>query len=63
MIYTEVLMTIDIRRSLCYYKNVMNAHPNVPMVQNQEKSELEKFTLFYEHTPDTRPKTRQTNGK
>lgn len=36
----------------------MNKHPNVPMVQNQEKSELEKFTIFYEHTADNRPKNR-----
>lgn len=35
----------------------MNKHNLVPMVQNQEKSELEKFTLFYEHTSDNRPKT------
>jgi len=32
----------------------MNKRPLVPMVQNQEKSELEKFTLFYEHTTDNR---------
>lgn len=34
----------------------MNNHPLVPMVQKQERSELEKFTLFYEHVADTRPK-------
>lgn len=36
----------------------MNNHPLVPMVQKQEKSELEKFTLFYEHTTDGRPKNK-----
>lgn len=36
----------------------MDKHQLVPMVQNQEKSELEKFTLFYEHTTDNRPKNR-----
>lgn len=41
----------------------MNNHPNVPMVQKQQKSELEKFTLFYEHTADTRPKSRSPSKK
>lgn len=36
----------------------MNKHPLVPMVQNQEKSELEKFNLFYEHTTDNQLKNR-----
>jgi hypothetical protein len=39
----------------------MKNHPLVPMVQKQEKSELEKFTLFYEHVADTRPKNRASN--
>lgn len=34
----------------------MEKHMLVPMVQNKEKSELEKFTLFYEHVTDNRSK-------
>jgi hypothetical protein len=33
-------------------------HPNVPMVQNQEKSELEKFTLYYEQHATPQRKSR-----
>lgn len=38
--------------------NNTNNHQYVPMVQKQEKSELEKFTVFYEHTADSRPKNK-----
>lgn len=50
---------IDKTNCSCYIKNVMNTqHTNVPMVRNQEKSELEKFALFYEHTANSEPKSR-----
>ncbi len=41
----------------------MNKHPLVPMVQKQEKSELEKFTLFYEHTQGNQVKNRNPTAK
>lgn len=38
-------------------------HNLVPMVRKNQKSELEKFILFYEHEDDNRQKGRSPNRK
>lgn len=32
-------------------------------IDQKDKSELQKFTLFYEHVADTRPKNRNRQNK
>lgn len=54
--------TVDIPNSLCYYESTMESK-HYPLALKQDKSELEKFALFYEHVSDNRPKTKARHVK
>ena len=48
------LKTLAQSKRLCYYTSIMN-NMNKTQTQNpQDKSELEKMKLFFEHTEDNR---------